>query len=191
MPAAGRGEPANPADPRHLAVRSFVSGVCVLTAWQGDAAHGTTVSSVTSVSKEPLLIGACLRVGSALTELARTGGRFAVNVLAREQPSLAGWFADAARPPGLAQFHHLDWEPDPFSGAPWIGGSLASLGCRLTDVVRAGDHDLLLAEVVTVRSRPGVPLLHFTGRLHEGMLRRLPREETHPATGRTITPVPA
>jgi len=175
-------------DLRHLAVRRFASGVAVVSVWHGDVAQGATVSSVTAVSKCPLLIGVCLRSGSRIAAVIGEAGRFAVNVLSARQGSLAGWFADPGRPGGLAQFDHLEWEPDAFSGAPWIGGSLASLGCRLTDVVRAGDHDVLLAEVSTARAGDGMPLLHYTGRLHDGMLRLLPREATHPVTHRSTTP---
>lgn len=137
---------------RHLAVRRFATGVAVLTVWQGDVAQGSTVSSVAAVSKEPLLIGACLGSGSVFAAAVMQTRRFAVNVLSTRQSPLAGWFADPGRPKGLAQFDHLEWEPDLFSGAPWIRGSLASIGCRLTAVVPTGDHDLLLAEVVDRKS---------------------------------------
>lgn len=168
---------------RHQAVRRFATGVAVLTVWHGETAHGTTVSSVTTLSKVPLLIGASLRSGSVFTEVVGTAGRFALNVLSGRQAALAGWFARPERPYDLTQFDHLNWEPDAFSGAPWIDGSLASVGCRVTAVIPTGDHDLLLAEVITARANDGAPLLHFTGRLHEGMLRALSHDETHPSSG--------
>lgn len=161
--------------PLRQAVRRLATGVAVVTVWHGDVVHGTTVSSVAAVSREPLLLGVCLRAESSTTRAITAAGRFALNVLSTRQPALAGWFADPARPRGLAQFDHLDWEPDPFSGAPWIRGSLASLGCHLTANVPAGDHDLLLGTVVTARDGEGSPLLHFAGRLHDGTLRVLPR----------------
>ncbi len=166
--------------PLRQAVRRLATGVAVVTVWHGDVVHGTTVSSVAAVSREPLLLGACLRAGSSTTAVIAAAGRFAVNVLSTAQPTLAGWFADPGRPRGLAQFDHLEWEPDPFSGAPWIRGSLATLGCHLTATVPAGDHDLLLGAVVTARDGEGSPLLHFAGRLHDGTLRVLPREATAP-----------
>lgn len=168
---------------RHQAVRRFTTGVAVLTVWHGENAHGATVSSVSTLSKEPLLIGVSMRSGSAFTEVVGTARRFALNVLSDRQGALAGWFATPQRPYGLAQFDHLDWEPDAFSGAPWIDGSLASAGCWVTAIIPTGDHDLILAEVITARLREGAPLLHFTGRLHEGKLRILSRDETHPAAG--------
>jgi flavin reductase len=171
------------ADPNLMlrqAARRLATGVAVLTVWHGDVVHGTTVSSVAAMSREPLLLGVCLREASRITQAIGEARRFAVNVLCTRQSGLAGWFADPARPPGLAQFDHLEWEPDAFSGAPWISGSLASLGCHLTATVPAGDHKLLLGKVVTARNGEGGPLLHFAGQLHDGMLRALPREATHP-----------
>lgn len=162
------------------AVRRLATGVAVLTVWHGNVVHGTTVSSVSSVSREPLLIGVCLRGESGLTEVIGEARCFAVNVLSTRQSALAAWFADPGRPRGLAQFDHIEWEPDAFSGAPWISGSLASLGCHLTTTVPTGDHNLLLGKVVTARIGEGAPLLHFTGRLHDGILRILPQEATHP-----------
>jgi flavin reductase (DIM6/NTAB) family NADH-FMN oxidoreductase RutF len=170
------------------AVRRLATGVAVVTVWHGDDVHGTTVSSVFSVSREPLLIGVCLRSVSGLAEVIDQARCFAVNVLSTRQSAVADWFADPGRPQGLAQFDHVEWEPDAFSGAPWINGSLASLGCHLTTTIPAGDHNLLLGNVVTARTGEGAPLLHFTGRLHDGMLRALPREReaTHlPALDRT------
>jgi flavin reductase len=165
---------------RYEAVRRFTTGVAVLTLWHGDVVQGTTVSSVTAMSRNPLLIGVCLRGESGLTPVLAEARRFAVNVLSARQAALAGWFADPARPCGLTQFDQVEWEPDAFSGAPWITGSLASIGCLLTAMIPAGDHNLLLGEVVTACTGEGAPLLHFTGRLHDGMLRILPREATHP-----------
>jgi flavin reductase (DIM6/NTAB) family NADH-FMN oxidoreductase RutF len=162
------------------AVRRLATGVAVVTVWHGDVVRGTTVSSVAAVSREPLLIGVCLRAESGLTETIGEARRFAVNVLSTRQSALAGWFADPGRPRGLAQFGHVEWEPDAFSGAPWILGSLACLGCHLTTSVPAGDHNLLLGKVVTARDGEGAPLLHYTGRLHDGMLRMLPQEAIHP-----------
>src|ERR1044071_9065207 len=134
------------------AVRRLATGVAVVTVWHGDVVHGTTVSSVAAVSREPLPLGVCLREESSTTRVIAAAGRFAVNVLSTRQSALAGWFAAPGRPYGLAQFDHVEWEPDPFSGAPWIRGSLASLGCHLTARVPAGDHDLLLGKVVTARN---------------------------------------
>ena len=167
---------------RRQALRQVASGVAVLTFWQEADAHGTTVSAVTAVSRDPLLVGVCLSHDSLFARLVSRGQRFGINVLSAQQARLASWFADPRRPPGLAQFDYLDWEPDPFSGAPLIAGSLARLGCRITERVEAGDHHVLVAEVMSGAAGDGTPLLSFDGQLHDGLLRSLPDRHAHPAT---------
>jgi flavin reductase (DIM6/NTAB) family NADH-FMN oxidoreductase RutF len=173
---------------RRQALRQLASGVAVLTFWYGNDAHGTTVSAVTAVSRDPLLVGVCLHRDSLFARLVcSTGQRFGINLLSAPQANLASWFADPQRPPGLAQFDYLDWEPDTFSGAPLITGSLARLGCRLTDWIETGDHYLLVAEVMSGAAGEGTPLLSFAGQLHDGLLRSLPGRQAHPATRHAVS----
>jgi flavin reductase len=158
------------------ALCQLASGVAVLTYRDGDDAHGATVSAVTAVSRDPLLIGFCLRRGSRFARLvAATGQRVAVNVLDTRQAMLAKWFADPKRPSGLAQFDGVDCQPDDYSGAPLIKGSLAWLSCRLMTRVGAGDHYILLAEGMDGILGRGQPLLSFADQLHDTTLRNVPR----------------
>ncbi|MFI7209847.1 flavin reductase family protein [Micromonospora maritima] len=173
------------------AVRQLTSGVSVLTFWHDGSAHATTASAVFAVSREPLLIGVCLTRGSRFAGLLARYDRFAVNVLSARQALLASWFADAQRPAGLSQFDPVEWEPDAFSGAPLIAGSLARLSCRRTAQMAAGDHDLLLAEVVSGTAEEGPPLLSFAGQLHDGLLRSLPARPAHPAVPAVRNPAGA
>ncbi|SCF38318.1 flavin reductase family protein [Micromonospora mirobrigensis] len=175
----------DPAPSHRRAVRQIASGVAVLTVRHGQAVHGTTVSSLTAVSREPLLVAACLHRRSSFTDLALAARRFSVNVLGSAQALVAGWFADPDRPAGAAQFDCVRWRPDPAGGGPLIDGSLASFSCALVDCVTAGDHRILLAEVTAGAAGEGSPLLHFSGRLHDGVLRGLPRGSGHPAVPAT------
>lgn len=168
----------DPAVPVRQAVRRFSSGVAVLTVRHGDVRHGTTISSLTAVSRQPLLVAVCLARGSGFVDLAVASGSFTVNVLGAHQADLAAWFADPGRPAGTAQFDHLRWQPDPATGAPLLDNVLAGFSCTLLHRIPAGDHYLLLAEVTAGRSAEGNPLLHFAGRLHDGELRGLPRPRT-------------
>ncbi|GAA4424065.1 hypothetical protein GCM10023148_26170 [Actinokineospora soli] len=153
----------------------------MLTFRDGERAHGATVSSVSAVSREPLLLAVCLGLTSRFAELVGSpGARFGVNVLSAAQAPLASWFADPRRPLGLQQFDCVDWLPDGFSGAPLIDGSLARMGCEVRSATAAGDHYLLVAEVITGAPGDGLPLLSFAGQLHDGDLRSLPERQAHP-----------
>lgn len=151
------------------AVRHFASGVAVLTVATPDRnVHGTTVSAVTAISRDPLLIGACLNHRSSFGRHVGLDGCFSASVLRAGQHDVARWFADPARPAGAAQFDHVSWRADPRSGAPLLTGALAYFSCQMRDRLTLGDHDLLVAEVLDGAAEPGVPLLSFAGRLMSG-----------------------
>ena len=45
-----------------------------------------------------------------------------------------------------------------------VAGAVAVLSCRLVETARAGDHDLVLGEVVAIEHGGGEPLLFHRGR---------------------------
>ncbi|MEV6795311.1 flavin reductase family protein [Streptomyces sp. NPDC051320] len=186
-PATGGG----PAVPRRAAARRLATGVCVLTAAHQGAVHGTTVSAVGAVSRDPLLISVCLRNGSTFTELARKAGTFTAGLLTSRQALVADWFANPARTPNYGQFALLDWQPDPVTGAPALRNTLATLSCRITACHPAGDHELLIAEVTEGSNGAGSPLLNFDGRLfgaeiHEVNERRSNRHDPDRTSARAL-----
>ncbi len=163
---------AGPEVARRAALRRLAAPVAVLTVCHNGRPHGTTVSTLTRVSRNPALIGASLRAESVLTRLAVAEGRFSVNVLSGGQDSLARWFADSARPDGAAQFAGLAWHPDPYAGAPLLEGALAHYACRVSGTFVVGDNEVLLGQVVrAVHSGEGDPLLSYEGDLCTGTLR--------------------
>jgi flavin reductase (DIM6/NTAB) family NADH-FMN oxidoreductase RutF len=159
------GEQPTARDLGRQALRRIASGVTVLTINRDGLRHGMTVSAIIAMSREPLVLGASLRAQSSFAAMLRRGSRFAVNVLGHTQAGVADHFADPGRPPGDAQFAGLDWSTDRMTGAPLIGGCLAQLACEVTDRRRIGDHDLVVAEVLTGASTAGAPLLTYAGRL--------------------------
>jgi flavin reductase (DIM6/NTAB) family NADH-FMN oxidoreductase RutF len=193
-------EPPN-SDIARQALRRLASGVTVLTINQNGVRHGTTVSAVNTMSRDPLVLGACLSTSSSFGAMVWDVRLFSVNVLAVEQEFLAGKFADPERPMGDAQFENLQWTDDPLTGAPLIGGCVAHMACRATDRHRVGDHDLIVAEVVDGAPGAGVPLLTFAGRLHRPALAELSRQrpaappahvdrQRRPASARVDPPQP-
>lgn len=155
------------ADRARTALRRVAAGVTVFTVNQGGLRHGTTVSAVAAMSRDPLILGGCLRRDSVFAAMTRAVGCFSVNVLGSVQSAAARRFADPARPTGDAQFAGLPWHTDALTGAPLIGGSLAHLACRAVRWHPVGDYDLLLAEVIGgAPGAAGTPLLSFTGRLY-------------------------
>ncbi|MFF3018335.1 flavin reductase family protein [Streptomyces sp. NPDC057939] len=162
VPAQGYEDP----EAARLALRRLASGVTVLTVSQGGVRHGTTASAVVTLSRDPLVLGACLRPTSTFASLVRRAGRFSVNVLSSAQNDVARRFANPGRPLGDAQFEGFDWSTDPLTGAPLLGGSLAHMACRILGWHQVGDHDMLLAEVTGGSHTVDSPMLSFAGRMH-------------------------
>jgi flavin reductase (DIM6/NTAB) family NADH-FMN oxidoreductase RutF len=149
-------------DPRQFrdAMGHFATGVTVLTTRHDDELHGMTANSVTSVSLDPMLILVCLMKDARTALAIQAAERFAVNILGEGQDALSQRFAR----PGQDHFDGLDLMEGPH-GLPLLPGCLAYLAARVTEIVAAGDHDVVFGEVDHVHVNPngGSPLLFFQG----------------------------
>ena len=134
----------------------WATGVTIVTARAGDRIHGMTVSAFTEVSLEPPLVLVCIDKTSNTQPIIAEGGAFAVNILARDQESLAKRFACDDEED--QRFSNLQCETGA-TGAPLLAGSVASLDCRLEAAHEAGDHIIYVGEVVGLHLSDGAPLL--------------------------------
>ena len=149
----------DPVEFRHV-MGHFATGVTVITTVHDGRLHGMTANSVTSVSLDPLLILVCL-VREARTALAiQAAERFAVNILREDQEELSRRFARA----GQDHFEGLEIV-EGSHGLPLLPGCLAYLSAQVTEIVQAGDHDVVFAAVDHCEVSPngGAPLLFFQG----------------------------
>jgi flavin reductase (DIM6/NTAB) family NADH-FMN oxidoreductase RutF len=149
--------------------------------------HGITVNSFSSVSLDPMLVLVCLNEASRGVGLIERAGAFAVNVLSAGQQHISRWFADRYRPAGSTMFDGVLFEPG-VTGCPVLVDAAASFDCRLRQSHRAGDHLIVLGEVVALVHRPWLEPLIF----HAGNYKAL-RHESRPAsrtTARRALPAP-
>jgi flavin reductase len=146
------------------AMGSFPTGVTVVTAACGDGnIHGVTVNSFSSVSLDPMLVMVCLSETSRAVSLIAQAGAFGVSVLSAGQRDIARWFAHRHRPAGAMMFDGVSLEPG-VTGCPVLAGAAASFDCRLRASYRAGDHLIVLGEVVALVHRPHLePLIFHAG----------------------------
>jgi flavin reductase (DIM6/NTAB) family NADH-FMN oxidoreductase RutF len=150
---------------------SFPTGVTVVTVASDDGMHGITVNSFSSVSLDPMLVLVCLNEASRAVGLIERAGAFVVNVLSAEQQDVSRWFASQYRPPGSTMFDGVPFEPG-VTGCPVLVGAAASFDCRLRQSHRAGDHLVVLGEVVALAHRPQLEPLIF----HAGSYKSLAQE---------------
>jgi flavin reductase (DIM6/NTAB) family NADH-FMN oxidoreductase RutF len=154
------------------AMGSFPTGVTVVTVASGDGTmHGVTVNSFSSVSLDPMLVLVCLSETSRTVGLIERAGAFGVSVLAAGQRNISSRFASRHRPAGPAMFDGVALEPG-VTGCPVLAGAAASFECRLRQSYRAGDHLIVLGEVVALAHRPQLEPLVF----HAGTYKSLEHE---------------
>jgi flavin reductase (DIM6/NTAB) family NADH-FMN oxidoreductase RutF len=146
------------------ALRTFPTGVTVVTTRGPAGDHGLTATSFTSVSLSPPLVLVCVQADSSGTATIAANGAFAVNVLTAEQGALARRFASPDRPRGPRAFAGVG-HASAVTGCPVFGSVGAYLDCRLVRAEPAGDHVIFLGEVLALGCEPeSVPLLWLGGR---------------------------
>jgi len=147
-----------PEEFRHV-IGHFATGVTVVTTSDDGVSYGTTASAVMSVCLEPPTLLIAMNLTSVTGQAISRSGMFAVNVLGEDQHDLARHFASK--------------DPEKFRTAdatsgvldqPLLAGALATLECRVTQVVASGTHSVFLASVESALAGDGAPLAYFRGR---------------------------
>jgi flavin reductase len=145
-------------------VGAFATGVTVVTTRGEEQAYGMTANAFSSVSLDPPLVLVCVMSGSEGSNHIEQNGCFAVNVLHAEQEPLSRYFASRDRPRGRDAFKEVAHRTAA-SGSPILDGAIAYLDCRLHAAHEAGDHDILIGEVLELGFDPdGTPLIFHGGR---------------------------
>ncbi len=148
-----------------LAMGRFATGVTVVTTLAGSHDHAMTANSVTSVSLDPLLVLVCVENESRFFDAVRTAGVWGVSVLPYRARPTAAWLATSGRPLH-GQLDRIAHRRGAATGVALLEDSLATLECRTRQVVPAGDHHVLIADVVAVdlAEHADPALLFFRGR---------------------------
>jgi 3-hydroxy-9,10-secoandrosta-1,3,5(10)-triene-9,17-dione monooxygenase reductase component len=141
------------------ALTAYATGVTVVTAIGPNGPSGATANAVSSLSRDPPMMLACLDRESRTLTSVRAQGRFGVNALAAGQAELA------------RRFSAKDPEPDKWQGVGWseheelprLDGALVWVACELRDLIDGGDHLILTGNVLEADSREGQPLLFHRG----------------------------
>jgi len=149
--------PAVAPDVFRQACALFASGVAIATVRAQDGVpHGLTISSFSAVSIQPPLILFCIDSACPFITHFRQGTHFAINILAESQRELAVTFAEKPD----ARFEGIAWSSGE-TGAPLVRASLATLECRMSSIIEAGDHAIFIGEVERAATGEGKPLLYF------------------------------
>ncbi|GAA3243800.1 MULTISPECIES: flavin reductase family protein [unclassified Streptomyces] len=141
--------------------RRHAAGVAVITARGPEGPVGFTATSLTSVSAEPPMLSFGIGLGASAWPAIARADHVGVHILGEHQQELAALFARS----GADRFGAPTvWHDGP-EGMPVLDGVQAWLVARVVTRVPAGDHRIVLAEVLLGdASGPGRPLLYHQGR---------------------------
>jgi flavin reductase (DIM6/NTAB) family NADH-FMN oxidoreductase RutF len=164
---AGASALAPSVDPDHfrLAMGRFATGVTVLTTFSGGHDHAMTANAITSVSIDPLLVLACVEVDARFHDAITESGVWGVSVLGAEQRSVAQWLSTPGRPLH-GQLDRIAHHRGAATGVALLDDALATLEVRTTAVHPAGDHSIVVGEVVSLASteHPADALVYYRSR---------------------------
>lgn len=138
----------------------FASGVTVVTARDADGPVGFTATGFTSVSLVPPLILVCINKDASAHEATVASEYFGVSILDESQAWIATQFARS----NIDRFVGVALRTPVAARAPLIEGALAQLECKRHALHVAGDHTILVGEVLAGAVGVGRPLLHFSRR---------------------------
>ena len=136
------------------AMGNVAAAVSVVTTLVDDVPYGTTVSAFASLSMEPPMLLVSLMRASRLLSVLRPGAAVGVNVLGAGQGDVAQLFAERRDD----KYDHVAW--DVADGAPRLHDQHAWVALRVARLVPAGDHTLVLGDVVNAISDAGTPLVY-------------------------------
>ena len=137
----------------------FATGVTVVTCMASDGrACGITANSFSSVSlAPPLILWNIAKVSNSL-QAYLSARYFALHVLSSEQEDIARHFAKTDHKSYDAIEHHLS-----DSNVPILPDVIARFDCQTYEIHDAGDHYIIIGEVLDHTQSQGDPLLFYNG----------------------------
>ena len=156
------GNLSQPVDATHLrsALACFATGVTIVTTGSvAGSPAGVTATSFNAVSLEPPLVLWSIGRHSSTYAAFTAASHWAVHVLTAAQQPLAKRFAQH----GIDRFAGVAIEPG-LHGLPLLTGSAARFECRAVSGHVAGDHSILIGEVMRVTRMAATPLVFHASR---------------------------
>ncbi len=136
------------------------SGVSVLTARRGVLASGMLTSWVQQCAFEPPHVSVAVKQGRPMNGWLAHGSHFVLNLLGDEQKNLVAHFGRGFAL-DVPAFNGLEVSSSAHD-QPTLLQALAYMECEVANRVAVGDHDLLLARVLSgVMQGSSEPMIHL------------------------------
>ncbi len=150
-------EPTADAKGFRNALGQFGTGVTVVTCQSAQGPIGITANSFASVSLDPALVLWSPGKFSKRYDAFCNATHFAIHVLAEEQQGLGSAFAKNGY-----DFSPTDWSLSE-DNVPVLNGCLARFECVQAAAHDAGDHTIIVGQVLRLQTNPGKPLIFSQG----------------------------
>lgn len=142
------------------AIGRIASGVFVVTTERNGQRDGLLASWISQAAFDPPMVSVAVQKSRHLLELLGVGQRFTVNILSKDNGSM---FKNFAKPyePGCDRFEGLAVSVG--KGGPVLTQSVAYLDCVTRAMVEAGDHVLVVGEIVNgeMLNPDAEPMIHL------------------------------
>jgi flavin reductase (DIM6/NTAB) family NADH-FMN oxidoreductase RutF len=133
-------------DPPLEVFRRLTNGLYVVGVAHGEQRDGFTAAWLTQASFDPLLVALSINPSHASYPILVAAGTFAVSILSHGQIELARHFGTQSGR-AVDKLAGQRWQTA-YGGAPVLLDALAYLECRVVGRHPAGDHELVLGQVV-------------------------------------------
>lgn len=145
------------------AMRALPAGISAITTGSGDGVAGMIVSSLTSISAEPPMVGFFANKTSSMRAPLLENGRFVANVLGEAHGAIMSSFLN--EPQGPARFPTGYWSEGEH-GLPVLTDALASVECDIVCTQALGTHDLIVGKIRKSACCSSNPLVNFNASTH-------------------------
>lgn len=146
---------------KKIALRKIPHGVYIIGVRQGDQLNAFTATWLTQVSFTPPLVALGVKKDSHSYAMITHGRVFSVNLLGKQQKSVAEHFVKPASVGGekLKDVPHRPGK----TGAPILTEAIAYFECEVREIANdGGDHALVIGEVVEAGVPKDEPALTLT-----------------------------
>ena len=123
-------------------LRTTKQNVFILAAEKGEEKHAMTVSSVFSVSLEPMSMMVSVNQQAGIHDVLRVNDKFSLNLLASNQIEIAEICSGSEE--GQVRFEHNDWEMEEI---PYLKNAQSNLFCSCKKIIPLYSHSLVIGEV--------------------------------------------
>ncbi|WP_460238206.1 flavin reductase family protein [Aurantivibrio plasticivorans] len=145
-------------------MRQLASGVSVIaTRDKSGRPYAMTVTSITSVTDEPPALLICLHRQAAVAQVIGVGAIISANILKSDQQSVSD--RCAYTPNEEDRFSEGQWQDCELTHVPCLQDGLATFICQVTQCIPYGTHDIVIANISSVKlhDENSEPLIYCRG----------------------------